>query len=412
MSAPLKHASVEELWSRLAGSVRPGPAVPMPAVQAVGYVLAEDVRSGGDFPPFDRAMMDGYALRAADAPEPGARLRRTGLVRAGDAELPRVEPGTCVRINTGAPIPPGADAVIMVEYARVIDDATVEFERAARPGQHIQPAGALVRSGDVVARAGSRIDAGVLAAIVSAGKGEVRVFPRPACAIVSTGDELARDSGPLAAGQIHDSNQQMLEQLAKRVGGEVIFNEHGPDEPDALRRVLARGLKADVLIITGGMSKGSHDLVPGVLESLGVQWLVTSLNLKPGKPTHIGRSRSGTWVLGLPGNPLSCAVTFELFGAMLIRRRAGESLERPAILAGRVTGPLEATGDRPLYRPGVWSCDDAGVVQVRPLPWRGSGDPFAMAGANALIQRPAGAPALEAGASVRFLPLVCAECSP
>lgn len=412
MNQPRRSAQVEQVWTLLARQVQPATPVRVPLPQAVGCVLAEDVRSGGDFPPFDRAMMDGYALRAADAVEPGARLRLTGLVRAGDAELPHVEPGTCVRINTGAPIPPGADAVIMVEYAREIDDATVEFKRAARPMQHIQPAGELVRSGDVVARTGSRIDAGVLAAIVSAGAGEVHIFQRPACAIVSTGDELARESGPLGAGQIHDSNQKMLEQLAMRVGGEVVFSEHGPDEPEALRRVLARGLEADVLIITGGMSKGSHDLVPGVLEALGVQWLVTSLNLKPGKPTHIGHSRSGTWVLGLPGNPLSCAVTFELFGAMLIRRRAGEPVERPAFLAGRVTAPLEATGDRPLYRPGVWSCDEAGAVQVRPLPWRGSGDPFAMAGANALIQRPARAPALEAGASVRFLPILCADCSP
>lgn len=406
----LDAATAEQVWELLPAHVRPGAATDVPAEQALGLVLARDVPLAHDFPPFDRAVMDGYAVRCAEFAGGGStggavRLRRLGLVRAGAGDSQQIAAGGCLRINTGAPLPLGADAVVVVEHARETDDGYVELHDTPQPGQHIDRRGSLMRAGDTVVRAGTRIDAGGLAAIVAAGAQRVAVFQRPRVALLSTGDELVETGRPLGHGQIHDSNSVGIARLIERAGGEPVALGRCPDEPAALEAALRGGLEHTMLCVIGGMSKGSHDLVPGALERLGVEWLVRSLNLKPGKPTRIGRGPGGAWVVGLPGNPVSAAVCFLLFARPMLDGLRGLGASRPPVLRGRLEADLPPVGNRPMFQPAQWAAGPAGESLILPLAWRGSGDPFGLAGANALIQRAAEAPAALRGEAVAFLPI-------
>jgi molybdopterin molybdotransferase len=256
----------------------------------------------------------------------------------------------------------------------------------------------------LLVRAGTRIGPGAVAALVAGGIDRVTIFKRPAVALLSTGDEVVRAGRELKPGQIYDSNSVVLRELIGAAGGEAIGLGRCPDEPDRLKQAVAQGLEHDVLCIVGGMSKGTHDLVPAVLEELGVRWVVSGLNLKPGKPTRIGRAESGCWVVGLPGNPVSCAVCFLLFAHVILEGLQGLPVRRPPHLRGRTDADLPPNGARPMYQPAEWLVGADGGVQVSPLLWRGSGDPFGLALANALIHRPANAPAAPRGQTVDFVP--------
>ncbi len=405
-SRPLSNARAEQVWSLLADQVRAGPVVQRLTRQAVGQVLAADVRTAFDFPPHDRAVMDGYAVRAADFANGAAVLHCAGLVRAGEVQGPDVIPGGCVRINTGGALPTGADAVVMVERSTELDGGRVELRDAPRHEQHVERRGAILRRGELIIRAGSRIAPGAVAAIVAAGVTRVSVLARPRVAVITTGDELApADALELRRGQIHDSNGIAISAMATACGADVEVLGATPDDADALRAQLATGLESDVLCVSGGMSKGTHDLVVPVLESLGVRWLVESLFLKPGKPTRIGRAPSGAWVVGLPGNPVSCAVCFVLFGRVILAGLQGLPVRPPLHLSAELDADLPETGARPMYHPAEWHAVGGGKSCLTPLPWRGSGDPFGLAAANALIRRDAAAPAAVRGETVPFVPL-------
>ena len=405
LATPLSMATAAQVWDLLAEHVRPGRVESVPADRAIGCVLARDVLTEIDFPPFDRAMMDGYAVQAADVTDENARLTCVGLVRAGVSVPAIMRPGQCVRINTGAPLPPGADAVVMVEHATEHDDHVVGFHRAVRVGDHIQRRGALRQRGATIVAGGVEVRAGALAAIVSGGVEQVSAFRRPIVAVLSTGDELADANQPLHPGQIHDSNQLALAQLVVDAGAPCESLRRAPDDPSALRAALERGLSADLLCVIGGMSKGTHDLVPQTLEELGVTWLVTSLNLKPGKPTRIGRSPRGGWVLGLPGNPVSCAICFLLFGLAIVRGLTGRGAGRVPMLKGLCESDVPENGSRPMFHPAVWSASARGDALVQPMAWHGSGDPFLLAAANALVHRVAHAAPTPRGEMVDFVPI-------
>ena len=401
----LEAATPDQVWEALRAHVRAGRHRTMPVEETIGCVLAGDARSMHDFPPFDRAVMDGYAVRAGDFGGGQARLRNVGLVRAGSQPLESLETGTCIRINTGAPIPPGADAVVMVEQSREAGEGLVDLEDRPETGQYIDPRASMVKAGELLVRAGTRIDAGTLAPLVAGGVSRVEVFARPRVAHLSTGDELVEQGKALKAGQIHDSTSIALEELIRQAGGETVMFGRCPDEPTALRASLELGLANDLLCITGGMSKGTHDLVPGLLEELGVGWLIKGTRLKPGKPLRIGRAETGCWVVGLPGNPVSCTVCFWLFARVLLEGLQGLPIGKPPHLAGLLEADLPTVGERSMYQPGEWSAGSNGTLRVSPLVWRGSGDPFGMAIANALIYRAAGAPAAPRGQTIHFIPL-------
>ena len=394
-----------DIWDALRRCVQPGRVQEIPVEDSLDAVLASDARSAHDFPLFDRAVMDGYAVRSADLDGERTRLRDVGLVRAGADAVAPLGPLTCARINTGAPVPAGADAVVMVERTREIEDGLVELADKPQAGQFIDPRGSLIGSGDVVLRAGARIGHGALAALVAAGVKRVSVFAPPRVAQLSTGDELVAGGAELEPGQIYDSNSVVLTGLIRDAGGVTAAPEWCPDEPAALRAAIELGLSSDVLCVMGGMSRGTHDLVPQLLEELGVRWLVNGARLKPGKPMRIGLAPTGCWVMGLPGNPVSCAVCFVLFGRTIIDRLRGLTGAPPPHLSGRLEADMPAVGDRHMYQPAEWSAGDGGEVLVTPLVWRGSGDPFGLATANALIYRKDRALKSRRGEAVRFVPL-------
>ncbi|MCG3127857.1 MAG: Molybdopterin molybdenumtransferase [Phycisphaerae bacterium] len=400
MQQPLSSATAEMVWHELPRHIVGGRLERVASQAACGRVLGEDVALPFDFPPFDRAAMDGFAVRVEDCPGPETTLPSMGLVKAGEPIARVLQSGCCARINTGAPVPDGADAIVMVEDSTDLPDGRVLLRGAPRPGQHIERQGAVGRAGDRLLSRGQRLDAGAVAALAAAGAERVNVFRRPVVGVLATGDELVDAGAQRRGAELFDSNSAGL--LAMLGYGWSIGR--APDELAGLTSRLSRGAaECDLLCITGGMSRGTHDLVPQALESLGVRWIVSGLNMKPGKPTRIGLAPSGAFVLGLPGNPVSCLVCFALFGRMILDGREGLAPAPPPRLRCRLRDSMPANGSRPMFQPACWCVDDDGAACVRPLAWRGSGDPFGLASANALIHRPAGAPPASAGDEVHVV---------
>ena len=369
----------------------PGEAVPLPRV--VGRVLAEDIIAEIDSPPFDKSMMDGFALRAADtvggADTAGGAVRLTVLetVTAGRLPTRTVEPGTGTRIMTGAPLPAGADAVVPVEQTQSGGDSaadTVLVNTTVQAGAHILRRGASLKAGETVYAAGRRLrphDLGVLAEL---GVSAVPVRRRPRVAILATGDELVPPNATPGPGQIRNSNESLLIGLVAAVGGEPLPLGIARDTPDDLRTHILRGLNADLLLLSGGVSAGTLDLVPQTLAAAGVQPVFHKVNVKPGKPVYFGRQRDrGTLVFGLPGNPVSVLVCFELFARPALAALLGQ--EPPVPLRAMLTIPFENRGDRPTYHPAALAVDTSGRLTVTPTRWAGSADLRATALANASV---------------------------
>ncbi|HEX9186445.1 MAG TPA: gephyrin-like molybdotransferase Glp, partial [Vicinamibacteria bacterium] len=279
---------------------------------ALSRVLAEDVPSDRDLPPFDRAAMDGYALRAGDVAGAPVALDVVGEVRAGQWPDLTVGPGQAARIMTGAPVPPGADAVQQVEKTQPLDEFRVTIQASVAEGANVGPRGSEVRAGDVVLARGRVIDPAAIAVLASAGKARVRAARRPVVALLVTGDEIVDVGAAPGPCQIRNSNGPAVTAQARLAGAEVRPLGVAPDQPDAIAEALRPGLSADVLVVSGGVSAGDYDLVEPALLELGATFLFTKVAIKPGAPLVFGR-RGGTLVFGLPGNPVSAQVTFDLF---------------------------------------------------------------------------------------------------
>lgn len=404
MPTAFSDANPEQAWRLLAERVRSLDSEPVALEQALGRVLHAPVDAGSDYPPFDRARMDGYAVRTADFHARPARLKCDGLAAAGADPGPPLQPGVCRQINTGGMIPPNCDAVVIVEQSEPLPDGLVALDDAPTPGQHIERAASLMARGARILEAGQALTPGSLSGLAAIGIATVTVTRRPRVGVLTTGNELVSPGDQAGAGQIYDSNTVLLRSLIPSSGAELVFIERCPDDPGRIREVITRGLReCDLLCVAGGMSRGSLDLVPSILEACGVQWHVTSLNLKPGKPTRIGQSGDRRWVIGLPGNPVSCAVCFLLFGRPILSGLAGAPIQPPARLRGRLATSLPANGNRPMYHPAIWSAGAA--IHVKPVSWTGSGDPFGLMTANALIRRDGLAPRAEKGTDVDFVPI-------
>ncbi len=398
---PAQMIPLDEAQRILAAQVPRLEAETVPLAAALGRVLAERIVADGDYPPFDRSMMDGYAVRSADVRTAPTQLRVVGEVRAGQMPGVALSAGQCVQINTGAPVPPGADAVVPVERSRPGPDGeTVELSETARAGEHVAPRGSCARADETVLEAGTELGPLQLAAAATVGRTALRVGRRPRVAMLVTGDELVGTGETPRGGQIRNSNGHFFAAALRQWGIEPLDLGVVGDEPAALRTALARGLEADVLITSGGISKGGHDLVPGTLEALGVEMLFRQVRIKPGKPTLFGRTPAGGLVFALPGNPMSCFVGMWLMVRPMLRAMQGAPLRFSARIAVAAGAALKANGNREAFIPARVDGGVRGRLCATPVRWSGSGDPLGAAAANAMIVRPIEAPAVAAGEPV------------
>jgi len=370
--------------------------------EASGYVVAEDVRADRDQPPFARSMMDGFAFRAADLRGPEARLRVVGELAAGSWPEAPLGPGEAVIIMTGAPIPPGADTVQMVERTRRDGDDVVILGGPLAAGHNISPQGEDARTGDVVVERGRVVEsltAGVLGAV---GAQHVPVFQRPRATVMTTGDELVGLSEAPGPGQIRDSNRRTLMALLEREWCRVIDGGIVADDLTEIRRAIRSGLESDVLVLSGGVSAGVYDLVRQALEEEGVEILFHKVAIRPGKPLLFGRHPGGL-VFGLPGNPVSTFVTGLMLMAPALRILGRRPEHRTWYLRLPVQGKIPATGSRTTFHPADIVIGDTDGMSVRYRPWHGSADQFSFARANVLIRRDPGEPAVDEGDLVRVV---------
>jgi molybdopterin molybdotransferase len=398
-------------------------AVPLPPrrqrlFEAAGRRLAEPVVADVDSPPWDRAMMDGFAVRSADFEDRGDGIVELDVVvdlAAGDVTQLVIRDGHCARIMTGAPLPPGAEAVVPVECAL---DGTAGVHAGGRvrlsdprvrAGQHVARQGAAFRRGQEVLAGGTMLRAAEIGLAAEAGATHVVAEPRVRVAILQTGSELVDCDREPAFGQTRNSNGPMLAAAVSLLGGEPIPLGIAADKPEAIRAAVAQGLAADVLLLSGGVSAGDLDLVPEILRQCGVEKVFHKVRLKPGKPVWFGRlarggGEAGTLVFGLPGNPASSLVCFELFARPAIQILGGRSRDVWHLPRAKavLSAAAKAAPDRPVYLPCRLGHVDGGLVAT-PLPWTGSSDLLGLAEAQGLIALPAGGGRFEPGAEVEVV---------
>lgn len=387
----------------------PLPVDRVPLDAALGRVLAEDVLADTDLPPFDRAQMDGYAVRSEDLREVPARLRVVGEAAAGAGWRGTLQSGEAVRIMTGAPIPAGADGVQQVEVTRETEDgATVEIDRATVPGQFYVPRASEIRAGERVLSAGEEVNAARMAALASFGYAQVPVRRRPRVAVLATGTELVPIAERPGPDQIRDSNTYSLAAYARLAGAEVVSLPFAGDDPELLRSAIADASeRADVLVLSGGVSMGRYDFTKTALRALGAEIFFERVSLRPGKPTVFARlpGETRTLAFGLPGNPVSVSVTFNLFARTALLAMQGA--RRPAPIEERavLSRPAKGAMERASYLPAALATDEAGHLVAEPLKWGGSSDFVAFANANALVIVPQGVKLIEAGSVVGIIRL-------
>ena len=384
----------------------PLPAERVPLVEAVGRALAEDLLAQGALPAFDASTMDGYALRARDAPAPGASLPVAFEVFAGRPAPGPLPPGACCRIFTGAPLPPGADAVEQQEQVRRSGRAA-RFLRAAEPGRFVRPAGSDVRAGSAPLRAGAVLDPGSIGLAAALGRTSVLVRRRPRVAILPTGDELVPAGRRPGRGQIVESNGRALAAAAREAGAEPLVLPAARDDEASLRAALGRARGADALVTIGGVSVGAKDLVRGALRAAGARMGFWRVAMRPGKPFTFGRWGRAA-VFGLPGNPASALVTFELFVRPALRAMAGLPGSGRAVLPARLAAPQEKPAELTVYARARLA-RVGGELWVEPLRTQVSGNLTSAAGVGALAVLPAGLTRLRRGARVEAILLGAPE---
>jgi molybdopterin molybdotransferase len=370
---------------------------------ALGYVLAQEIAADRDYPPFDRSTRDGYAVRAADATS-GAQLRSAGEIKAGDIVAASLAPGTCIQIMTGAAVPPGADAVVMIEHTQRIGAGVrenVRFDREARSGQNIVPRGSEAKSGQTILTPGMRLGYAELALAAQVGQTELRCAAKPRVAILSTGDEVVLVDELPGPFQIRNSNGVSLAAQVRLAGGEPVLLGNAADRVEDLRAKIERGLKEDVLVLSGGVSMGKYDLVETVLKDLGAEFYFNAVAIRPGKPAVFARCGEA-FVFGLPGNPVSTMVTFELFVVPALDLLSGSEARSLPLLEARLGAALHEKPGLTHFLPARVEWHGA-TPEVKALPWQGSGDIATLARANCFLAIPPDREHIAAGESVSVL---------
>jgi molybdopterin molybdotransferase len=389
--------NVSEAQTLVLAYARPLPPRMAPLdASALGLVLAEDVASDIDMPPYDKALMDGFAVRSGDLVDGRGSLDIIDEVVAGQTPRKPVGQGQASRIMTGAPIPSGADAVIMVERTRGLDGNRVQIEdKPPRPGQNILRRGKEMRRGENVLPAGTVLQPQHFGTLATMGRSAASVYPPAQVAILPTGDELV-DAGEVPGpGQIRNGNGPMLLAQVCRAGAKPHVLGIARDRLDSLEPLVSEGLQSSVLVLSGGVSAGKLDLVPGVLQKVGVEAHFHKVEMKPGKPVFFG-TRGATLVFGLPGNPVSSLVCFELFVRPALRRLMGHAEAGPHLVQAALAEDFAYQTDRPTYHPARLETHGPGW-QVRPIPWFGSSDLRGLLEANAFVLFPPGSHQHRAG---------------
>lgn len=375
----------------------------LPLAEACGLQLASPVVADRDYPPFSRAMMDGYAVRMADA---GQTLKVIADIAAGQLVVDFCPPGRCFEIMTGAPCPAGTEAVVPKEDA-VREGDSVTIPLTIRLGQHIAPQGSECRRRAAVLECGATITPLAIAVIASFGRNTIGVIPRPSLAVITTGGELVAAGHDPSAAQIRDSNGPMLSAMAVSIGLAPPQTLHADDCPTAIRAALDSVADRDIVLLAGGVSVGTYDLVPEALRQYGADMIFRKVAQKPGKPLLFAR-RGPQLLFGLPGNPLACHLCFHRYVAAAVRQLAGKPAESHPLL-GRLTGAVKGARLRTFYATARAEPDRStgNGWLVHPLPGVSSADIFSTCKANCYIEVPVGSEEISAGSPVRFTWVIC-----
>lgn len=370
-------------------------------LDSVHRILREDVFSDADSPRFDKAIRDGFAVRFADIAQVPATLSIVGESRAGFGSDIEIRSGQCCEIMTGAPLPPGADAVVMVENTQRLSPTQVRILKSVRENEGLLHRGAEARMGERILQAGRKIGLADLGLLAGTGKPSVLVSRKPRVAVVATGDELVEVDTIPQPGQIRNSNTYTICAQVREAGAEPVALGIARDNLDDLRAKIAQGLEHDVLIVSGGVSMGKYDLVETVFAEFGVEVLFDEIAMKPGKPTVFGH-RNETYVFGLPGNPISTMVSFHMFVRPLILFLLKAESTSPRVLEAKLESAAKCDPERAALVPALVRFSD-GQYWIRTTPWKGSSDLVGLARANALIMIPRRTGNLELGDSAQFL---------
>ena len=402
---------VEEHAARL----RPKGRELLALLDAVERVLAEPIHADRDIPPFPRATRDGYAVCASDVSTVPVQLDVVGEIRAGAAMngVPPLRPGQAIAIMTGAPVPSGADAVLMIEHSSRSENR-IEVKRSIAAGENIVPAGAEGRRGDLLLTPGTRLDYASVGVAAAVGRSRVVVHARPRVAVLSTGDEVVDVDVPPGPSQIRNSNTYSLAAQIHAAGGEPVLLPIAPDEPVRLRELLAEALECDLVLVTSGVSMGKYDLVEQELTALKAEFFFTGARIQPGKPVVFGRVPCGAdtpvresgaqhkYFFGLPGNPVSTMVTFELFVKPLVHALAGTRPQPLVFLSAKLKKGIQTKTGLTRFLPAQLS-GEFQTVEVELAAWQGSGDIGAVARSNCFLVIPPDREHIESGELVPVL---------
>lgn len=369
--------------------------------RALGRILAENIVADRNYPPFDRSTRDGFALRSADASHAGAKLRLVGESRAGVPFAGVFEPGSCVRIMTGAAVPRGADTVMMQEHTRIEDDMVI-FDQPAKALHNYVLAGSETRAGEVVVPRGTRLGYAELAMAAQVGRSAVAVSRRPTVAVLSTGDEVVAVDQPPGPFQIRNSNSISIASQVALSGGEAVLLGNAPDDHTKLHELMERAFESDIVVLSGGVSVGKYDLTEQVLRELGAEFFFDAVAIRPGKPAVFGWCR-GKPTFGLPGNPVSTMVTFEILAVPAIEILSGHKPQPLPFFKARLTHPIDQRAPLTHFLPGrvTWP---SGEPTVSALHWEGSGDIGALVKGNCFLVVRESKLKIEAGDWVDVLP--------
>lgn len=405
-TAPLSYEKAVEVVLHHAANYRPGGSERVPLLQASGRVLATAVRADRDLPPFPRSTRDGFAVGSADC-SAGAKLKIIGEIRAGAAleSAPKhISAGQCVEIMTGASVPDGADAVLMYEHAQR-NGAEIVADRKLEPGENIVPAGAEARAGQEVLLRGTRLNHAGIALSASVGWASHDVYHRPTVVILPTGDELVDIATAPGHHQIRNSNSYSLASQITEVGGEPMLLPVAPDDKGRLRELIGEGLQGDLLLLTGGVSVGKYDYVEEVLADYQAQFYFTGVAIQPGKPLVFGDAQTKDRrvpFFGLPGNPVSTMVTFELFVRPAIDALSGARPRAPKFLQARLKSTVRTKTGLTRFLPGRL-LGEGFATEVEFAKWHGSGDVVSAAASNCYIVVPPDREEMPAGQMVNVL---------